>query len=130
MNNGLEHWLRARTVGLCMTYNRLMEFRVVRSTRCVVWTPARMVEDSEHSMRRTPEHVARHEHYPDPMFYLNYQGKYLFRNHALRHLRPEQFNRYPGHSIGSLHASHRISDVQLIRSYEEVSGRPLRRPFA
>ncbi len=95
MNNGLEHWLRARTVGLCMTYNRLMEFRVVRSTRCVVWTPARMVEDSEHSMRRTPEHVARHEHYPDPVFYLNYQGKYLFRNHALRHLRLEQFNRYP-----------------------------------
>ena len=64
-----------------MTYNRLLEFRVVRSTRAVVWTPARMVEDQEHSMKRTPEHLATHgdEEYPDPGYYLNFQGKYLFR---------------------------------------------------
>ena len=35
-NNGLQHWLRCRTVGLAMVYNRLLEFRVVRSTRAVV----------------------------------------------------------------------------------------------
>lgn len=66
-----------------MTYNRLMEHRVVRSTRAVVWTPNRMVEDREHSMRRTPEHVDKHQdEYPDPIWYLTYQGKYVFRTHA------------------------------------------------
>ena len=94
MNNGLEHWLRARTVGLCMTYNRLLEFRVVRSTRSVVWTPARMVEDQEHAMMRSADHLEKHTDYPDPMFYLTFQAKYLFRSHDLRHLRVEQFNRY------------------------------------
>ncbi len=73
-----------------MTYNRLQEFRVVRSTRAVVWTPNRFVEPREHSMRRTPEHLAKHAGaYPDPIWYLTYQGKYLFRGNALRHLRIE-----------------------------------------
>ncbi len=94
MNNGLEHWLRARTVGLCTTYNRLLEFRVVRSTRSVVWTPARMVEDQDRTLMRSADHLEKHPEYADPVYYLTYQAKYLFRNHALRHLRVEQFNRY------------------------------------
>ena len=91
--NGLQHWLRCRTVGQCMTHNKLMEFRVVRSTRAVVWTPTRLVEDREHSMRRTPQHLDKHgTDYPDAVWYLHYQGKYLFRALPLRHLRIEQFN--------------------------------------
>ena len=92
-NNGLQHWLRCRTVGLAMVYNRLLEFRVVRSTRAVVWQPGKMVE--EQPTHRTPEHLARHgDNYPDPCCYLTHQAKYLFRSAYLRHIRIEQFNRY------------------------------------
>ena len=37
--NGLKDWLKARTVGLCMAFNRIMHFHVVRSTRPVQWQP-------------------------------------------------------------------------------------------
>ena len=76
-----------------MVYNRLLEFRVVRSTRAVVWQPGKMVE--EQPMHRSPEHLARHgDNYPDPCCYLTHQAKYLFRSAYLRHIRIEQFNRY------------------------------------
>ena len=75
-----------------MVYNRLLEFRVVRSTRAVVWQPGKMVE--EQPMHRGPEHLARHgDNYAYPCCYLTHQAKYLFRSAYLRHLRIEQFNR-------------------------------------
>ena len=44
-------------------------------------------------MRRTPQHLDKHgTDYPDAVWYLHYQGKYLFRALPLRHLRIEQFN--------------------------------------
>ena len=92
--NGLKQWLQGRVVGLCMTWARLLSYHIVRSTRAVVWTPPRFVDAPGTSSLRTDDHLAKATKYPDPLHYLTYIGKYLFRNTQLRHLRIEQFNRY------------------------------------
>ena len=63
--SGLQHWLKCRTVGLCMAYNRLMGFLVVRSTRPVTWIPSWFVPTAEHSSLRSPQHLASNPDYPD-----------------------------------------------------------------
>ena len=92
--NGLKDWLKCRTVGLCMAYNRLLNFHIVRSTRPVQWTPAMFVPSNDSRALRDPSHVQKCPEYPDPKYYLNHTQKYFFRNAELRHLRVEQFNRY------------------------------------
>ena len=89
-----SHWLKARTVGLPLAINRLLRFRVVRSTRPVVKVGAAFVGQVEYRSRRDPTHIAAHPAYPDPEFYLSFPQKYFFRHVDLRHLRVEQFNRY------------------------------------
>ena len=92
--NTVRDFLKCRTVGICMAHNRLLSFRVVRSTRPVQYTPTAFIPAREHRTPRDPGHVQRVPGYPDPTFYLNYVGKYFFRHPDLRHLRLEQFNRY------------------------------------
>ena len=93
--DGVKDFLKARTVGLCMAHNRLLNFHVVRSTRQVVFVPTIFVPGENTHTRRSPEHVASNGGYPDPAFFLGYvQEKYLYRNPALRHLRIEQVSRY------------------------------------
>ncbi len=89
--NGLKRWLQARTTGLCMTWSRLLRFHVVRSTRAVIWTAPRFVDDG--SARRTDGYRINNPTYPEPWHYLSYIAKYLFRHPQLRELRIEQFNR-------------------------------------
>ena len=84
--NGVKCWLKARTVGLCATFNRLIGFWCVRSTKPVTFLPSVFVQAAEYSSRRSE--------YPDPLFYLSLLGKYYFRNKSLLHLRIEQFNRF------------------------------------
>ena len=92
--NGLKDWLKCRTVGLCMAYNRLLNFHIVRSTRPVQWTPATFVPGADSRALRDPSHVKKCPDYPDPKYYLHHTQKYMFRHRDLRHLRVEQFNRY------------------------------------
>ena len=88
--NGLKDWLKSRTVGLCMVFNRLLNFHVVRSTRPCQFTPACFIGKKEYRNLRDPGHIQRTPDYPDPMYYLNYTQKYFFRHASLRHLRVEQ----------------------------------------
>ena len=92
--NGVKFLLRARTVGLCATYNRLLAYRVARNTKPVTFTPAEFVCSSEYATQRTAAHRAKHPCYPDPLFYLSLLVKYYLRHESLLHLRIEQFNRY------------------------------------
>ena len=94
--NACKNWLMARTVGLPSAWNRLLAFNSVRSTRAVVYTPPIFVQDpdSGNCSERTADHLYQQPGYPDPKYYLSFLGKYFFRNARLRHLRPEQFNRY------------------------------------
>jgi len=92
--NTVRDFLKCRTVGMCMAHNRLLSFRVVRSTRPVQYTPTTFVPAREHRTPRGAEHVRRVLDYPDPTYYLSSTAKYFFRHPDLRHLRLEQFNRY------------------------------------
>ena len=84
----------ARTVGLPLCINRLLNFHVVRNTRPVHFTPARFVPDEQHRTPRESDHKKFCPGYPDPEFYLTSTMKYFFRNKELQHLRIAQFNRY------------------------------------
>ena len=92
--NGVKFWLRARTVGLCATFNRLLGYHVVRNTKPVISLSPSFVRDTEYSAARSQAHLARYPLIPDPLFHLGLFGKYYFRSQSLLHLRIEQFNRY------------------------------------
>ena len=92
--NGVKDFLQCRTVGLCMTHNRLLNFHVVRSTRPVQFVPANFLPGAEYRHRREEGHLAKYPGYPDKEFYLSFYQKYLFRPAELLHLRVEQLNRY------------------------------------
>ena len=94
----IDVWLMARTVGLPTAWNRLLNFHCVRSTKAVVYTPHMFVQDAASGFvsQRTAEHLIQYPEYPDPVYYLSFLGKYLYRNRALRHLRVEQFRALTG----------------------------------
>ena len=92
--NGVKCWLKARTVGLCAAFNRLLNFHCVRSTKPVMFPPSEFVRDAAHSPLRSEGHLKKFPEYPDPKFHLSPLGIYYFRSRALLHLRVEQFNRY------------------------------------
>ena len=99
--DGVKDFLKARTVGLCMCHNRLLNFHVVRSTCQVVFTPTTFVPGERTHTRRPPEHIEKEGNYPDPMFFMGrIQQQYLFRNQRLRHLRVEQFHKYFAPAFG------------------------------
>ena len=86
--------LHCRTVGLCSAHNRLLNYRVVRSTRPVVWVPCSFAPPREKSTPRSPAHIERLPDYAHPHFYLSATQAYFFRHESLRGLRIAQFNRY------------------------------------
>lgn len=89
-----KFFLKARTVGLCMAYNRLMGFRVVRSTRPVKFLHTEFLPSNSGRIERTQEHQQFNPGYPDKDYYLNLTQQYFYRAEQLRHLRLEQFHRY------------------------------------
>ena len=78
-NNSLKDWLKCRTVGLCMCFNRLLGFQPVRPTRPCQFTPANFVGKSAYRNQRDPSHIHRVPDYPDPQYYLSFTQKYFFR---------------------------------------------------
>ena len=88
--NGLKDWLRSRTVGVCMAFNRILGFRVVRSTRPCSFAQGCFIGKKEYRNARDPAHLRNAPDYPDPFYFLNFTQKYFFRHVALRHLRVEQ----------------------------------------
>ena len=92
--NAVKRYLRARNIGLCMCHNRLMGFRVVRSTKPTQFLWPQFVVDDAHRVRRSEEHADRLSNYPDEDYFLNEVQQYFFRNHGLWHLRLGQFFRY------------------------------------
>ena len=93
-NNALKDWLKCRTVGLCMCFNRLLNFHPVRPTRPCQYTSGNFIGKAAYRNARDPGHIERVPDYPDPQYFLSYTQKYFFRNASLRHLRIEQFTRY------------------------------------
>jgi hypothetical protein len=77
-----------------MAHNRLLGFKVVRSTKPVVRIFTEFVPAEVSCTPRDPQHKAKQVHYPDPEYYLNKIQKYFFRSGELRHLRVAQYNRY------------------------------------
>jgi len=92
--DSVKFFLKARTVGLCMAYNRLMGFRVVRSTRPVKFLHTEFLPPNSGRMERREGHQQLCPAYPDTACYLNFTQKYFYRSEHLRHLRLEQFHRY------------------------------------
>ena len=86
--NGLKAWLQGRVVGLCMTWARLLQHHIVRSTRAVVWTPPKFLEPPGSASLRTDDHRVKAPKDPDPKNYVSYIGKYLFRRAAPLCARP------------------------------------------
>ena len=76
--DGVKDFLKARTVGLCMAHNRLLNFHVVRSTRPVVFTPAALVPTARTHSRRDVEHKEQKPSYPDPTFFLGRIQEHIF----------------------------------------------------
>ena len=93
-NNALKVWLKCWTVGLCMCFNRLLNFHPVRPTRPCQYTPGNFIGNAAYRNARDPGHIERVPDYPDPQYFLSYTQKYFFRHASLRHLRVEQFTRY------------------------------------
>lgn len=92
-----QYRLKARTVGLCAAYNRLLNYHCVRSTKPVTYLPSEFVRDTAYSSVRSDGHLKKYSYpleFPDPLFHLSLLGTYYFRNANLLHLRIEQFNRY------------------------------------
>ena len=64
-SNGLKNFLKCRTVGLCMTHNRLLGCHVVRSTKPVHYIFPVFISPRDRRMPRDEKHLAKHPHYPD-----------------------------------------------------------------
>ena len=89
----LKDWLKCRTVGLCMAFNRLLNFHVVRSTVSTQYMWPQYTVDANSRIERKPDHKENVPKYPDAEFYLNEVQYYVFRNVQLRHIRIAQFIR-------------------------------------
>ena len=53
-STGLQAWLKARTESICMAFNRLMNFHVVRSTKAITFSPLVFVADPAYRHIREP----------------------------------------------------------------------------
>ena len=67
--DGLKNWLKARTVGISMAFNRLLSFHVVRSTRPCQYVPACFIGKKEYRNLRDPGHIEKCPQYPDPQYH-------------------------------------------------------------
>jgi hypothetical protein len=70
--NGLTDWLKARTIGLCMCHNRLMNFHVVRATKPVQKLQISFIGKDEYRMERDQRHINKFPLYPDSKHFLSF----------------------------------------------------------
>ena len=94
VSNAVKEWLKCRTVGLCMCFNRILGFHPVRATRPCQYTEGTFIPKVAYRSPRDPGHISRAPDYPDPQWYLSYTQKYFFRHTSCRHLLTEQFTQY------------------------------------
>ena len=76
--DGLKNWLKARTVGICMAFNRLLSFHVVRSTRPCTYVPACFIGKKEYRNLRDPGHIEKYPQFPDPQHHAPHTGRSKF----------------------------------------------------
>ena len=62
----MKRFLQCRNVGLCMAHNRLLGFRVVRSTVSTQFLWSQFTVDAKDRIERSPEHKEKVLGYPDP----------------------------------------------------------------
>ena len=96
--NPVKRFLQCRNVGLCVAHNRLLGFRVVRSTVSSLFLWSQFTVDAKNRIERSPEHIQKVLGDLDPDHYLNHVQKCFFRGTELAHLRPGQFSRYFVHN--------------------------------
>ena len=63
-SNGLKDFLKCRTVGLCITHNRLLNCHVVRSTKPVHYIDPVFIPARDKRMPREETHLAKYPSYP------------------------------------------------------------------
>ena len=63
-SNGLKDFLKCRTVGLCITHNRLLNCHVVRSTKPVHYIDPVFILARDKRMPREETHLAKYPSYP------------------------------------------------------------------
>ena len=64
LKDAVRAWLQCRTFGICMCHNRLLGFRVVRSTRPVCWTPTEFIPERSSRTPRPDWHIEQQPDYP------------------------------------------------------------------
>ena len=107
----MKEWLKCRTVGLCMCFNKILGFHPVRATRPCQYTEGTFIPKVAYRSPRDPGHISRAPDYPDPQWYLSYTQKYFFRHEALRHLRVEQYTRYLAIANGGAPLANTVEDT-------------------
>ncbi len=105
-----------------MAINRLMGFRVVKSTKPVQFVHAKFVPPREYRSMREVSHKDKKKSYPDQDFNLNATQKYFYRNESLRGLRIEQTNYYLATADGDPETAENTvpepEDVEVDRSHK------------
>ena len=91
--NPVKKMLQQRNIGSCMALNRLMGFRMVRSTRDTKQTYPKFVNDESGCMD-LPGTMFDRLDYLHLHYFLTAEQKYFFRPTVLRDLRVGQFHRY------------------------------------
>ena len=76
--DSVKFFLKARTVGLCMADNRLLNFHVVRSTIPVAYHHTEFVPNQWGRTLRDTKHKAKYPAYPDQQCYVNGTQTYFF----------------------------------------------------
>ena len=79
-SDSVKSFLKCRTVGVCITHNRLLGFHIVRSTRPCNLIMSSFVTPREYCCPRPESHKARWPTYPQPDLYLTATQKYFFRS--------------------------------------------------
>ena len=130
--DSVKFFLKARTVGLCMAYNRLMGFRVVQTRISVKFFHTEFLPANAGRSERTAKDKQQYPDYPHPQHYLNSTQKYFHRSESLRHLRLEQFHRYfsytkanenpdDDHTPGLAGEDYQAPEEQFHRHFDDVA---------
>ena len=57
--NPVKRFVQCRNVGLCMAHNRLLGFRMVRSTVSTLFLWSQFTVDAKNRIERSPEHIQK-----------------------------------------------------------------------
>ena len=122
---GLQHWLKARTIGLPQAWNRLMSYKSVRSTRPVQYIPGDFITNPAYACRRDDFHLARHPPFlPAPRKQLNGQALIAWNRGHARDPSSCWLMSFCGVGAGSVDANAKRRGFLTIRSLSSYSRIP------